>query len=169
MIPAMKISDHGVGKLAQWENDILHVYKDSAGHETIGIGHLLTKSELMSGYVKINGVNVKWVNGLTEQQSFDLCDQDLDPAEYIVNKLVNVPLTQNQFDALVIFAFNIGSAGFEESSALKSINLKAFDAVPDCMRRWNKITDRKTGAKVFCQGLANRREKEIALFLEKEA
>lgn len=165
MILAMNMSEHGLKQLELWEGDILHVYHDSAGLDTIGIGHLLTRSELMSGYVTIGGVSVKYDEGLTEEQSLKLLDQDLDGYEHIVNKLVNVPLTQNQYDALVIFAFNIGCAGFENSSALTSINKNDFAAVPDNMKRWNKVRDKKTKQLVVDNGLINRRNKEVQLFL----
>jgi lysozyme len=165
MIPAMNISENGLKKLEEWEGEILHVYRDAAGLPTIGIGHLLTRSELMSGYITIGGKSVALANGITDEQSLILLDQDLDPVEHIVNKLVNVPLNQNQFDAIVAFTFNIGNGGFQSSSALKSINAGDFAAVPNAMKRWNKITDPKTKLKVVCDGLVSRRNKEVALFI----
>lgn len=165
MIPAMNVSLNGLEKLKDWEGCVLRVYKDSAGLPTIGIGHLLAKSELLSGYLTIKGVSVPFATGITEQQALDLLDQDLDQFEWAVNKKVSVPLAQNQFDALVAFAFNIGVGGFTASSALKAVNSSNLDEVPNLMQRWNKITDPKTGQKVVCEGLVSRRNKEIALFL----
>ena len=81
----MKMSGHGLGLLEQWEGFELKVYKDSAGLPTIGVGHLLTKSELTSGKIVINGLPIKYSNGLTNQQATDLLGQDVRPAEQAVN------------------------------------------------------------------------------------
>jgi lysozyme len=160
----MKISEKGLRLLAQWEGEILHVYKDQAGLPTIGIGHLLTRKETMSGAVVIGGFPVPIANGITHQQALDLLTQDLDPAEAEVNAHVKVTLTQDQFDALVIFTFNVGIGGFESSSALKAINAGNFAEVPADLMKWNKITDPKTHQHVVCNGLVERRNKEIKLW-----
>src|SRR5205807_1956598 len=101
----MEMSENGLVLLKQWEGFKLQVYKDSAGLPTIGVGHLLTKSELTSGKININGVPVEYSNGLTGDQVTDLLSQDVTPAENAVNNGVKVPLNQNQFDALVSFTF----------------------------------------------------------------
>ena len=165
MALAMNFGKKGLELLKKWELYVGTIYKDSAGLPTIGYGHLLTKSELLSGNIRIKGVSYKLAEGISEPLALALLDQDIDPYEAIVNQLVKVPLTQNQFDALVIFTFNIGVGGFASSSASKSINNSKFEEVPDMMRRWNKITDPKTKQKVVSKGLVNRRNKEIALFL----
>src|SRR6185369_8154128 len=154
MVPGMKISSKGLELIKQYEKEEQFQYLDSAGLPTIGYGHLLTKSELMSGYIKINDKSVCFHDndGLLHDETIALLDQDLDPVEHIVNKLVNVSLTQNQFDALVILTFNIGNGGFAESTALKMINAKKFAEVPDAIMRWNKITDPKTHKKVVSKG-----------------
>ena len=84
--------------------------------------------------------------------------QDLERFEAAVNDGVQVALNQNQFDALVSFAFNVGRQGFKSSTLLKKLNQGLYDEVPAQLRRWNK-----TGGNVI-QGLVNRREKEIALW-----
>jgi len=160
----MKLSQKGRLLLEQWEGDIHHVYKDQAGLPTIGIGHLLTKRELMAGAVCINGVSVPLATGLTEQQALDLLGQDVMPFESVVAGHVLNALNQNQFDALVIFAFNIGDAGFATSSALKAINAGQLDQMPADMLLWDKITDPKTKQHVVDEGLVERRKREIALW-----
>ena len=147
----METSRHGLECLKGWEGCILHVYKDAGGLPTIGIGHLLTKEERTNG---------KYDGGITEEQSLDILANDLKRFEKCVNSSVKVKLNQNQFDALVIFAFNIGDGGFLASTALRMLNDKQFDKVPDAMRMWNKVGGRVN------QGLIERREKEIRLFLE---
>lgn len=159
----MKLSDNGKRLLAEWEGEILHVYRDAAGLPTIGIGHLLTKSELSTNTIRINGVVVPLGN-ITDQQALDLLGQDVEPAEACVNTRVTVPITQSQFDALVIFAFNIGTGGFSSSSALTDINNGNLDNVPNDLMKWDKITDPQTKQHVLSAGLVNRRQKEIDLW-----
>src|ERR1051325_11027211 len=115
----MQMSPHGLDLLEQWEGFKTTIYKDSAGLPTIGVGHLLTKSELSSGKITINGVPVEYTDGLTEQQVTDLLAQDLKPASSAVNSGVKVPLNQDQFDALVSFTFNVGVGAFNGSTLLK--------------------------------------------------
>lgn len=154
----MQTSEHGLELLKQWEGFELKTYKDSAGLLTIGVGHLLTKSELSSGKIMINGQPVKYANGLTEQQALDLLSQDVKPAENSVNTNVKVPLNQNQFDALVSFTFNVGGGAFKGSTLLKVLNQKQYDAVPTQLLRWTRA-----GGQVV-QGLLNRRQNEIKLW-----
>lgn len=154
----MQMSSHGLELLEQWEGFELEVYNDSAGLPTIGVGHLLTKSELSSGKITINGVPVKYSNGLTQQQVTDLLAQDVQPAAAAVNNGVKVPLDQNQFDALVSFTFNVGTAAFAGSTLLKLLNQKQYDQVPTQLLRWTRA-----GGRVV-QGLVNRRNNEIKLW-----
>jgi lysozyme len=154
----MQMSENGLTLLTQWEGFKLTVYKDSAGLPTIGVGHLLTKSELSSGKITINGVPVDYTDGLTEQQVTDLLGQDVEPASAAVNSGVKVPLDQNQFDALVSFTFNVGVGAFTGSTLLKLLNQKQYDQVPTQLLRWTRA-----GGKVV-QGLVNRRNNEIKLW-----
>jgi lysozyme len=154
----MKMSANGLNLLEQWEGFKLKVYKDSAGLPTIGVGHLLTKSELTSGKIVIKGVTIKYAGGLTNQQVIDLLAQDVAPVGQVVTKAVTVPLTQNQFDALVSFAFNVGNAAFTGSTLLKVLNQKQYKEVPTQLLRWTR-----SGGKVV-PGLVNRRENEIKLW-----
>jgi lysozyme len=154
----MEMSEHGLELLKDWEGCILHAYKDSAGLPTIGIGHLLTASEKAAKSILINGEHVPYLSGITERQALDLLAQDVSPAVAAVNKAVTVSVTQNQFDALVSFAFNIGTNGMRSSTAVAMLNAGKIDEVPGWLAKWNKA-----GGKV-CDGLIVRRRNEIALF-----
>lgn len=154
----MKSSQQLKDLLKSWEGYSQQAYPDLGGAPTIGIGHLLTKSEKSSGKIKINGIFVKYRTWLTEKQCIDLLEQDLTYAEGDVNAIVSVDLKQNQFDALVSLTFNIGTDAFRKSTLVKVLNKSQYDQVPKQIRRW--VYD---NGKIV-SGLATRREKEIALW-----
>jgi lysozyme len=159
----MKITQRGVEALMDMEGISLASYYDVADLETIGVGHLLTKAERESGVIVINDEFISYRNGgLTREQVGHLLQQDLRSTENTVNKLVTVPLTDNQFDALVCFCFNVGNTAFKASTLLKRLNAGQYDAVPGQMRQWVYIT--KGGRKVVSNGLKIRREKEVSLW-----
>lgn len=76
-----------------------------------------------------------------------------------VLKIVKAKLTQGQFDALVSFAYNVGSRALSTSTLLKKLNAGDIKGAADEFLRWNKA-----GGKVM-NGLTRRREAERALFL----
>jgi lysozyme len=154
----MQVGSKGKQLFKEWEGLITHVYLDSGGAPTIGIGHLLTQSEKSSGKLVINGNSYVYRNGLTEEQCWALLDQDLDGAEKCINSAVKVTLNQNQFDALVSFVFNVGESAFKDSTLLKLLNDSKYSEVPAQLRRWNKDNGH------VVKGLINRREKEIVLW-----
>ncbi len=154
----MQMSQNGRKLLQQWEGVRLNAYKDSAGLLTIGVGHLLTKSELSSGKIDINGESVKYGNGLTSDQADALLAQDLKPAETTVNNNVKVELNQNQFDTLVSFTFNVGGGAFKGSTLLKKLNNGQYGEVSGQLMRWDKA-----GGKVV-PGLEKRRKNEVKLW-----
>ena len=127
-----------VKELEFLEGDKSKVYPDSNGYPTIGVGHLLTKSELSSGKIIIGGAPVKYSVGLTELQIQALLDQDLKTAEDAIARLVRVPLTQYQYDALTSWVFNVGGGALSGSTLLKLLNAKQYDQVPVQMKRWTK-------------------------------
>ena len=153
------ISQNGLESIKESEGIRLEVYNDSAGYPTIGIGHLLTTNEKAVGIVKIGTDFADYSRGITEKEAFELLSQDVRYAVDAVNRLVKVGITQCQFDALVSLAFNIGTGAFGNSTLLRRLNTGEYSSVPFEMRRW-----RKAGGKVS-QGLVNRREVEIKLWL----
>lgn len=138
-------------------------YKDTAGKLTIGVGHLLTDRELFDGHIIIEARRVDWRKGLSDEEIGALLRQDYQKAERIVNAGVKVPVTQNQFDAMVSLAFNIGEGNFRTSTLLKLVNNSNFPAAAQQFARWNKET--VNGQKVENKGLAARRKREADLFL----
>lgn len=158
----MRLSKRGIEALIEEEALKNRAYTDQEGNWTIGVGHLLTQRELETKKVKINDTYVPWAQGLSNIQIMDLLEDDLREFETAVTRGVTVPLSQNQFDALVIFAFNVGAANFLGSTLLRKLNEGDYGSVPTQLRRWNKITVKDE--KVVSKGLVNRREAEVAIW-----
>jgi lysozyme len=154
----MEISDYGKKKIKEWEGSRARPYQDAGGKLTVGVGHLLTRSELASGKIWIQGQAVRYADGLSDRQILDLLGQDVAGAEQAINDGVEVELSQNQFDALVSFTFNVGSAAFKNSTLLRRLNQGDYEAVPAQLRRWVRCNGR------VVQGLVHRREEEIELW-----
>jgi lysozyme len=144
------------------EGSRLQVYKDSAGLDTIGVGHCLTQEEIMCGKIKIGEDYIDYENGLTEDQVKALLKADLHPRLICIEEWVMVPLKDYQKIALVSFAFNVGVGNFKESTLLDELNKGHYYRVPGELLRWVKIT--LNGKKVVNQGLVNRRWREVAMW-----
>lgn len=161
------ISEKGKAFLRETEGWESKMYKDQAGHPTIGCGHKLTVQELNTGNIVLDEEVIAWKNGLNDDQIARLKDRDSKPVEVSLNTQVKVPLSQDQFDALAAFIFNVGIPRFEESSLLVKLNASDYGKVPDELRRWVYITQKGKGRKIKSDGLVNRRDKEINLWLGK--
>ena len=154
----MRMSESGRKLLTEWEGKRNKIYLDSRGLPTIGVGHLLKVDELSSGKVNIGGILYEYGNGFTDDQVDELLGFDLAWAEGAVTRYVTVPLTQNQFDALVSFVFNVGEKAFHQSTLLKFLNAGDYDHVPAQLSRWTHCGGR------ILSGLVNRRNNEIKLW-----
>ena len=140
----MSLSQKGIDFIKKHEGFSSTVYNDSAGNPTIGYGHLIKKGEDYS-------------NGINEQEAEKLLSKDLQNAVDAVNKKIEVKLSQNQFDALVDFTYNVGINNFSKSTLLSNINSV------------NKITmsnfiDWKYAGGMILQGLIRRRTDEYNLY-----
>jgi lysozyme len=148
----MTFTDEARGLLEKWERLELTAYVDEGGVWTIGYGH--TGHEVIPGLV--------W----TREQADLMLQRDL--GQYIdgVRKLLalGIVLNDNQFSALVIFAFNIGLESFAASTALRRVNIRAFGDVPPAMALYKYVHDRRTGKLMLSQNLIKRRAWEIELW-----
>lgn len=143
----MKTSDKGLDFIADVEGNKLHSYLDTGGVWTIGVGH--TSDE----WFEVGpGMQISYA------KSMELLAQDVQEAEDPVNTLVKVPLTQNQFDALVSFVFNIGGGAFADSTMLKMLNKGDYEGAAKQFPRWNKDNGKTIS------GLTKRRLLEQAVF-----
>lgn len=142
----MRMSNSGIIMLKQFEGVRLTAYKVLASEQywTIGYGHY--------------GVDVYEGMKITEQQAVDMLRADLIRYEDGVNESVSVKLGQNQFDALVSFAYNCGVGALKGSYLLNLVNMGKFSEACEEWILWNK-----SGGKVLL-GLTNRRKAEVALF-----
>lgn len=144
----MKTSEKGIDLLKILEEGkgfSSKSYLCSAGKRTIGYGHVILPDD-----------NI--IEPITEDQAEDILEKDVSAAESAINKYVKVPLTQNQFDALVCFVFNVGKTNFKTSTLLKFINEQLWDKVPKQFMRW--VYHDKT----LIKGLENRRKIEVRLW-----
>lgn len=123
-------------------------YKDPIGVLTIGWGHT-------NHHGRQFGPGDVW----TQKECDAEFASDMRQFESDVKKLVKVPLNQNQFDALVSFAYNCGSGNLKKSTLLKKVNAEDFEGAAQEFKKWNKA-----GGKVL-NGLTRRREAESKLFL----
>lgn len=140
----MKINDKGLELIKRFEGCRLTAYRCPAGVWTIGYGHTQ---------------DVKPGMAITKYDAERFLRQDIRRFEEGVTALVKVPLTSNQFSALVSFAFNVGVSALKSSTLLKKLNRGDLNGAANEFLRWNKA-----GGKEL-EGLTKRREAERNLFL----
>lgn len=143
----MKTSDKGKDFLAEVEGEVLTAYKDTGGVWTIGVGHTSDEHLKVTPGLKI-----------TKAKSRELLDIDILEAEEAVNRLVQVPLSQGQFDALVSFVFNLGEGQFADSTLLRKLNAGDYTGAAKQFERWVYDNGRKL------PGLVKRRHGEAMMF-----
>ena len=152
----MQLSNNGLQLIKNLEGLRLTAYRDVAGTWTIGYGS--TRCH--------DGKRVKPGDRLAnEPQAAALLNNTVGQFEEAVNRLVKVPLTQNQFDALVSFTYNEGTGALEKSALLAELNIQDYAAAAEQFLAWDKITDPDTGHKIVSDTLAARRREESKLFL----
>lgn len=144
-----QITSVGLNLIKQFEGFEGEVYLDAAGLPTIGYGHLLTKQELADGTFE---------NGISKLEAEDLLRKDVRFAEKAVLRLIKVPLSDGQFDALVSFTFNLGSGSLQRSTLRRKLNRGEYDAIPNELMRWVNAGGRRL------RGLVRRRQAETIMF-----
>lgn len=133
----------GITLIKNYEGLHLTPYLCPAKIWTIGYGH----TRIVRAGLKI-----------TADQADQLLDDDLRLVERTVQRLVSVPLNDNQFAALVSFVFNVGISNFETSTLLKLLNRGWYEQVPAQLTRWNRANGESLG------GLSRRRAAEGLLW-----
>ncbi len=152
----MEISQNGINLLKKLEGCKLYAYDDMTGKKvgincvckgtlTIGIGH--TGNDVFKGQV------------ITEEQAENLLKIDIKKTENTINYCVEIDLTQNQFDSLCCFVFNIGCNAFKKSTMLKLLNKGRTQEASNCFKNWHRANGKP-------HVLDNRRKQECELFLK---
>ena len=162
----MKMSNNGINMLKKLEGSVTKgdkhvIYDDQTGKPvntneplpkgaTIGYGHLIKPGE-------------DFKNGISEAMATELLRADIAIAELAVRDNITVPLTQNQFDALALLAYNIGTKNFANSTVVKYVNnpdLKdnTYPTLESAWKAWNRSQGQMSN------GLINRRQNEWNMY-----
>ena len=144
----MRMSAAGLAVVKEFEGLRLKAYKCPAAVWTIGYGHTSAAGNPI--------VTPDLV--ISNDEAEQILERDMVQYEDGVRKFVKVELTQNQFDALVDFAYNAGVGALQKSTLLKKVNAGKFDEVPAEFMKWTK------GGGKELPGLVRRRRAEVKLW-----
>lgn len=139
----MTYSEDGLHLTEQFEGCKLDAYQDSVGVATIGYGHTR---------------NVTMGMTCTQEQAEQWLQEDIQSAADAANRLVTVELTQQEFDALVDFTFNLGAGNLQSSTLLRLLNSGDYTGAAAEFQKWDKA-----GGQVLA-GLLRRRQAEADMF-----
>lgn len=141
----MKTSNKGIEIIKKYEGFSAKSYICPAGFKTIGYGHLINKNEDLTE--------------VSSSEAEELLLKDLISAEQAVMRNININLTQEQFDSLVSFTFNLGAAALQRSTLRQKVNRADHEEAASEFKRWVF----SNGLKL--EGLVRRRNHESALYL----
>jgi lysozyme len=144
-----QLNQVGIDLITSVEGFSPRIYND-AGHQAIGFGHDLQPGEHFD-------------EPMSREQAVELFTKDCTWREQRVEQLVQVPINDNQFAALVSLFYNIGEGSFHSSTVLRKLNEGKFVECAAAFRLWKYARNEK-GEEVENPSLVNRRELEIALF-----
>jgi GH24 family phage-related lysozyme (muramidase) len=149
--PLLRASDDLLEAMIEEEGARRTVYRDVAGYLTVGVGHLVTAAD-----------NLDFGDRVSRDQVIDFLERDIAVAEQAVRRLVgSLPLTQNEFDALVDLAFNVGEGNL---SAERSPGLNAAIAAHDYDAIASELDYRHAAGQV-ARGLVYRSVRRENIFL----
>lgn len=135
----MQVSEQGLKLLIQLEGGArLKAYKAHPNEKylTIGIGHY--------------GKDVTQDMTITNEQAIELFKKDISKREETLNSYIKTQVSQNQFDALFIFMYNVGETALKNSTLLRYVNVGKFESASNEFEKWNKVSG------VVVRGLTNR-------------
>jgi GH24 family phage-related lysozyme (muramidase) len=142
------VSKQGLDLICRFEGFSPVIYICPAGYPTIGYGHLITEAN-----------KEQFLDGVDEDEALELLRNDVGKAERAVLRLIAVPLTQGQFDALVSFTFNLGAGALQRSTLRRKVNREEHDDVPAELMKWVWAGGRKL------KGLVKRRAAEAGIYI----
>jgi GH24 family phage-related lysozyme (muramidase) len=141
------VTDAGLALIKRFESFSPTVYVCPAGYPTVGYGHVVLDEE-----------RDRFASGIRGDEAEDLLRRDAGVAERAVLRLITVPLSDGQFDALTSFAFNLGGGALQRSTLRRKVNRGEHALVPAEFMKWVWAGGRKL------KGLARRREAESRLY-----
>ena len=143
-----QITSEGLALSQRFEGFSSTVYICPAGYPTIGYGHVVREGECFSE------------SGISCAEGLRLLQQDVRSAEQAVLRLIRVPLSGGQFDALTSFTYNLGAGALQRSTLRRKVNRGEHGAVPAEFLRWVWAGGRRL------KGLVRRREAEAVLYVK---
>jgi lysozyme len=155
----MNVSNNCIRLIKIIEGCELEAYLCPAGVPTIGIGSTMYP----------DGKRVKLGDKITEERAEELLMWELETKSASVRSFLDkVVYNQNQFDALVSFAFNLGLGALQGSTLLKKVRKNPNDpTIHDEFMKWIKVRNPKTKVLEKSNGLTRRRKLESALYFKK--
>ncbi len=138
-------SEDGLRLIRRFEGFSAVPYLCPAGYLTVGYGHVVKNPDAFR-------------QPITEDEATEILMVDVETAECAVLRLISVPLTDGQFDALVSFTFNLGAGALQRSTLRRKINSEEHEDAAAEFLRWVWASGRKLN------GLIRRRQAEAALY-----
>lgn len=146
MVNTMRhITEDGLRLIRRFEGFSAMPYLCPAGYLTVGYGHVVKNPEAFR-------------QPITEDDATEILTVDVETAERAVLRLITVPLTDGQFDALISFTFNLGSGALQRSTLRRMINREEHEEAPAEFMKWIWAGGKKL------KGLVRRRQAETLLY-----
>ena len=145
----MKASKKCLEMLAHHEGIRQKPYKCPAGLWTIGVGHLIGDGKSLPDSCN---------RTFSLEEVYAILAKDVIRFERGVERLITIPLTQNQMDAIISFTFNLGIGCLQRSSVRQKLNRGDKEGAIESLLKYNKASGK------VLKGLDNRRKDEAALF-----
>lgn len=149
------LSDFGLNFLADQEGFKEKAYKDKAGIWTVGFGSTTYKGKPVTANTVI-----------TKQEALEEKKKYVEEVQNSIASNVKVPLTQEQYDALISLGYNIGRTALAKSSIVSKLNA-GQEVTKEDFLAFNKLTDPKTKKLIANEGLENRRNREFEMFIKR--
>ena len=141
------VTEAGLDLIKRFEGFSPTIYICPAGYPTIGYGHVVLAHE-----------REQFAAGITKAEATELLRKDVRIAELAVLRLISVPLTDGQFDALVSFTFNLGAGALQRSTLRRKANRGEHECVPAELLKWVWAAGKKL------PGLVRRRQAEVVAY-----
>lgn len=138
-----QVTQEGLALVQRFEGFSPTIYICPTGYPTIGFGHVVKDAE-----------HQRFAAGIDQDEAVALLARDLETAERAVLRLIKVPLTDEQFDALSSFAYNFGGGSLQRSTLRAKVNREEHGLVPAEFMKWIR------GGGRILPGLVRRRRAE---------